>query len=327
MSTELPNQPDEPANRPPAGEFPPPLPRQAEAVDWGPPPWANRPAAEPPSDPGSIAGWTPPPWTAGSAAVNRSVWVIKARFPDGASLYWCGSYSGHSWRSDRGSAMRYGSEFKATTQAYKLSAPAGVSTVAVEVLRIKITIVYESMFGNTHKVAQAISDGVREAHPDAQVECVAVGRASAELIKSTDLLIVGGPTHLRHMTTNFSRKRQISREKKAEAKGRPPRELEPDAAGPGLREWFYQLPQTKKWGHAAAFDTRLGSALAGGAGYGIARKLRRHGYVVRNAEGFILDEVYGPLHAGEIERAKEWGAQVVPEGWAIWDRLNVVGNE
>ena len=48
--------------------------------------------------------------------------------------------------------------------------------------------------------------------------------------------------------------------------------------------------------------------------------------------GFILDDACGPLHTGEIERAKEWGAQVVrtsvanPEGWAIWDRLNV-GNE
>ena len=110
------------------------------------------------------------------------------------------------------------------------------------------------MFGNTRKVAKAISDGVREAHPDAHVECVAIGRASAELIKSTDLLIVGGPTHLRRMTTDFSRKRQISREKKVEAKGGPPHELEPDAEGPGLRERFYQLPQAKKCGHAAAFD-------------------------------------------------------------------------
>ena len=188
------------------------------------------------------------------------------------------------------------------------------------------------MFGNTRKVAKAISGGVREAHPDAHVECVAIGRASAELIKSTDLLIVGGPTHLRRMTTDFSRKRQISREKKAEAKGEPPHELESDAEGPGLREWFHQLPQAKEWGHAAAFDTRLGSALAGGAGYGIARKLHGHGYeLVTNPEGFILDGAYGPLHTGEIERAKEGGAQVVrtsvanPEGWAIWDLL--VGNE
>jgi hypothetical protein len=68
MSTEFPNQPDEPVNPPPAQAFPPPLPRQAEAVDWAPPPWANLPAAEPPSDPGSIAGWAPPPWTAGPDA-------------------------------------------------------------------------------------------------------------------------------------------------------------------------------------------------------------------------------------------------------------------
>ena len=211
--------------------------------------------------------------------------------------------------------------------------------------RVKVTVVYESLFGNTRKVAEAISDGVREAYPDAHVECVAVGRASAELINSTNLLIVGGPTHLGRMTTDFSRKRQISREKKAEAKGAPPRELESDAEGPGLREWFYQMwPQAKGWGHAAAFDTRLGSALAGGACYGIARKLRGRGYeLVNDPEGFILgpegfilgfllDDAYGPLHAGGIERAKEWGAQVVrrsvanPGGWAIWDRLNV-GNE
>jgi hypothetical protein len=30
-----------------------------------------------------------------------------------------------------------------------------------------------------------------------------------------------------------------------------------------------------------------------------------------NPEGFILAGAYGPLHAGEIERAKEWGAQLV----------------
>ena len=77
-----------------------------------------------------------------------------------------------------------------------------------------------------------------------------------------------------------------------------------------------------------------------GHGYELVRRprlldwpqLRGHGYeLMTNPEGFILDGAFGPLHAGEIERAKEWGAQVVrrsvanPEGWAIWDRL--VGNE
>jgi hypothetical protein len=50
MSTELPNQPDEPANRPPDREFPPPpLPRQAETVDWAPPPWPPAPTEQIPS--------------------------------------------------------------------------------------------------------------------------------------------------------------------------------------------------------------------------------------------------------------------------------------
>ena len=40
---------------------------------------------------------------------------------------------------------------------------------------VRVTVVYESLFGNTRRVAEAISDGVREADPDACVECVAVG--------------------------------------------------------------------------------------------------------------------------------------------------------
>ena len=98
---------------------------------------------------------------------------------------------------------------------------------------MKITIVYESMFGNTHEVAEAIGDGVRMAQPDADVECVPVAEAVPELIKSTDLLVVGGPTHIRGMTSGFSRKMGVSGEEKAEAKGEPTHEMEEDAEGPG----------------------------------------------------------------------------------------------
>jgi hypothetical protein len=68
----------------------------------------------------------------------------------------------------------------------------------------------------------------------------------------------------------------------------------------------------KDGGNAAAFDTRLPSRMAGGAARGIARRLRRHGYhLVSDPEGFVVDDAYGPLRAGEIERAKEWGAQLI----------------
>jgi hypothetical protein len=177
---------------------------------------------------------------------------------------------------------------------------------------MNITIVYESVFGNTHEVAEAIGDGIRRADPDANVACVPAGDASPELIKSTDLLVVGGPTHIRGMTSNFSRKIGISEEQKAEGEGGMKHDVEPDAEGPGLRDWFDGLPKVSDGAQAAAFETRLGSALAGGAAHRIARRLRKHGYhLVSEAEGFIVDESYGPLRAGEAERAKQWGAQLV----------------
>jgi Flavodoxin len=177
---------------------------------------------------------------------------------------------------------------------------------------MKITIVYESMFGNTHEVAEAISEGARGAQPDADVGCVAVADASPELIKSTELLVVGGPTHIRGMTSGFSRKMGISGEEKLEAQGEPAHEMEEDAEGPGVREWFDSLPKGSEGGSAAAFDTRLPSRMAGGAAHGIARRLRKHGYdLVSEPEGFVLDDAYGPMRAGEIERAKQWGAQLV----------------
>ena len=179
---------------------------------------------------------------------------------------------------------------------------------------MKVTIVYESMFGNTHEVAKAISDGVRDAHSDVDVECVPVAEASPELIKSTDLLVVGGPTHMRGMTSGFSRKMGVSGEEKLEAQGEPAHEMEEDAEGPGVREWFDGLPKVEAGGQAAAFDTRLPSGLAGGAARGIAHRLRRHGYhLVSDPEGFIVDDAYGPLRMGEVVRAKQWGAQLVSE--------------
>lgn len=170
---------------------------------------------------------------------------------------------------------------------------------------------HESMFGNTREVAEAIGDGIRQANPDAEAECLQVVDASPELIKSSDLLIVGGPTHIRGMTSQFSRKIGISGEQKIEAKVGTKHQLEPDAEGPGLRDWF-DGSKGQRWSSGAAFDTRLPSALAAVRAHGIARRSRRHGYqLVSDPQGFILDDAYGPVRPAEIKRAKEWGAQLV----------------
>ncbi len=175
---------------------------------------------------------------------------------------------------------------------------------------MRVVIVYESLFGNTRRVAEAIGAGVREARPDAEVDCVRVDKVDRERVGSADLLIVGGPTHMRGMPSGPSRKIGLQSEKKhAEAEPERPRhEAEEGAEGPGLRDWFHELLQARDDVPAAAFDTRGDFRFAGGAAPAIARRLRLHGYrLVAEPEGFITEDAEGPLREGELDRAKAWG--------------------
>ncbi|MFE0462364.1 flavodoxin family protein [Kitasatospora sp. NPDC058965] len=177
---------------------------------------------------------------------------------------------------------------------------------------MKTVIVYESVYGNTHEVAEAIAEGVREARPDATVACVPVGRAGPEVTRGADLLVVGGPTHMHGMSSGLSRRSAVSGEAKKARAGKAAHRTEAGAEGPGLRNWFKALPKTEPGTHAAAFDTRADSRLAGAAAEGIARRLDQHEYhVLVDPEGFVVEESEGPLRAGELARAKVWGAGLV----------------
>lgn len=173
-------------------------------------------------------------------------------------------------------------------------------------------IVYESVFGNTREVAEAIAEGVREAEPGATVDCVPVFDAGPELTRSADLLVVGGPTHMHGMSVGVSRKMAVKAETRKAEHGEPAHDIEVGAEGPGLRNWFHRLPDTEPGTHAAAFDTRGDIRAAGGAARGIAKRLAHHHYeVVAEPQGFLVEESEGPLRAGELDRAKAWGASLV----------------
>lgn len=176
---------------------------------------------------------------------------------------------------------------------------------------MRVAIVYESLYGNTHEAAKAIATGVLDARPDVRLELFSVGEADAQQVADADLLIVGGPTHMRGMSSGMSRKMAVTGEAKKDPEQR--HDLEPDAEGPGIRDWFHQLPRSGGERFAAAFDTRIHGRLAGGAATGIERRLRRHGYdVIAEPEGFFVqDNGEGPLKDGEMERARSWGADVV----------------
>ena len=64
--------------------------------------------------------------------------------------------------------------------------------------------------------------------------------------------------------------------------------------------------------HAAAFDTRLDKSpwISGAAGRVIARRLRRLGTDVIATESFLVEDTEEPLKAGELERARAWGAEL-----------------
>ena len=162
-------------------------------------------------------------------------------------------------------------------------------------------IVYESMYGNTHAVANHIADGLRSAF---DVTVVPVAAATDELLARADLLVCGGPTHAHGMSGDVSRHAAI------EAAGDTGSDLEVDgaAAGPGLREWFHGFEHRHV--DAAAFDTRYDgdAAWTGRASLGITHRLRRHGYVIVAAPESFLVDAHSHLRPGEAERAVAWGA-------------------
>jgi hypothetical protein len=106
--------------------------------------------------------------------------------------------------------------------------------------------------------------------------------------------------------------RAATRKAAVEAAAKPVSGLkvEPDALGPGLRDWFGSL------GHysvkAAAFDTRMHgpAALTGRASRGVTRSLRAHGFdVVAEPESFLVTK-QDLLDPQETTRARDWGSKL-----------------
>ncbi|HKY14417.1 MAG TPA: hypothetical protein VJM33_05795 [Microthrixaceae bacterium] len=165
---------------------------------------------------------------------------------------------------------------------------------------MRALVIYESMYGNTHLVADAIVAGLA----DEGVEAVAdpVVDATRDRMADVDLMIVGGPTHIHGMS------RESTRKAAATEAAKPDNDLylDPDAEGEGLREWFDRLPPST--GAAAAFDTRIHKSptLTGRASKGISKRLRRHGFTeLVDPESFFVDSDI--LEAGEEQRARDWG--------------------
>ena len=144
-------------------------------------------------------------------------------------------------------------------------------------------VIYDSKFGNTEKVAEAIARGVGSLAGVRVTSADGAARALEAIGSRPDLVLLGGPTQNRG----------------------------PSA---GLRALVDNLPAALRGTPAACFDTRYRGPvlLMGSAASAAAKALTKSGLVlVAPPESFYIVR-HGPmdqqtLEPGELERAEAWG--------------------
>ncbi|HAU98817.1 MAG: Flavodoxin/nitric oxide synthase [Microgenomates group bacterium GW2011_GWF2_45_18] len=162
---------------------------------------------------------------------------------------------------------------------------------------MNILIVYDSLYGNTKKIALEMLDALLQQKESfgqkMKVEAMYVQDVTQEHLLEADLLIVGSPTH--------------------GGRAKPSMQMFLDAIPLGA------LTHKK----VAVFDTRFLEreqnfalrALLKTIGYAapkIADVLQKKGgEIVLPPEGFIVKGKTGPISNGELERAREWAIQVI----------------
>jgi flavodoxin len=146
---------------------------------------------------------------------------------------------------------------------------------------MKTLVVYDSQYGNTESVAQAIADAI-----GGEVPLLRAGQVAAAELESADLLILGAPTH-----------------------GALPSE-------PVKRLLAEMGPPARAGSLAATFDTRLAWRFLRKYGYAadrIAESLQEKGWTLLGTPGgfFVRGLKRGPLKKGELERTSSWAQEVM----------------
>jgi flavodoxin I len=153
---------------------------------------------------------------------------------------------------------------------------------------MKTIVVYDSVYGNTEKIAKSIGGAVT-----GDVKVISASEVNPSELESVDLLIVGAPTQAFRPT-------------------KP------------VQTIINNIPEdTLKGVNVAAFDTRISASevgkglrllmkVGGHAAPHIANVLKKKGgNLVVPAEGFFVKDREGPLKEGELERAASWAKEVV----------------
>ena len=155
---------------------------------------------------------------------------------------------------------------------------------------MKAIIVYDSVYGNTEKIAKAIGEVISES---GEVKVARPSEVNLSELEYIDLLVVGSPTHA----------------------GRPTKPVQ---------EFLSKIPQKALENvSTAAFDTgisgegkgigtRIVVKIFGYAAGRIAGRLKSKGsHQAVPPAGFIVEGNEGPLKEGELLRAAGWAKDIV----------------
>lgn len=158
---------------------------------------------------------------------------------------------------------------------------------------MKALIIYDSFFGNTEQIAQAIGNALGS--PE-DVEVLRVGDVKPEQLTGATLLIVGSPTRGFRPTPAISNL----------LKSIPKNGLK------GVKVAAFDTRFTRDEIESSVFILPILVNLFGYAAKPIADRLeKKGGERIVPPEGFFVEGTEGPLKEGELERAADWAKQIM----------------
>lgn len=145
---------------------------------------------------------------------------------------------------------------------------------------MQVLVVYDSLYGNTEKIARAIGAAI-----GGEVKVLNVSEVNPAELNQVNLLIAGSPTQGGRHTA-------------------------------AMRQFLDKIPSgALQKMDVAAFDTRLTNKLVKVFGYAagkIADGLKgKGGNLTAPGEGFFVKSTKGPVADGELERAAAWGKGII----------------
>jgi flavorubredoxin len=143
----------------------------------------------------------------------------------------------------------------------------------------KAAVIYDTKFGNTEKIARALSEGMKRG--GLAVDCLKINDVDLGKLGEYDMLAVGAPTHAFRISVP-------------------------------MKEFLRKLENVDLRGKKGfAFDTRLKSRFAGSAANGIEKKLKELGLrIIRDYASAIVAGTEGPLEENAEKRFEEIGSEI-----------------